>query len=41
MIAANDFIPSSYTNVESGIFRAPSNIALCKILGKKRESNSS
>jgi diphosphomevalonate decarboxylase len=38
MIAANDFIPSSYTNtVESGNFQwsAPSNIALVKYWGKK------
>ena len=38
MIAANDFIPSSYTNtIESGNFQwsAPSNIALVKYWGKK------
>ncbi|MFV8357838.1 diphosphomevalonate decarboxylase, partial [Flavobacterium sp. XS1P32] len=38
MIAANNFIPLSYTNtVESGNFQwsAPSNIALVKYWGKK------
>jgi diphosphomevalonate decarboxylase len=36
MIAANDFIPSSYTNtVESGIFNSIPRIALVKYWGKK------